>query len=403
MLSFVLDRPGPNDAQVLAEVDRTIASRFRGLRFSAELESRYEAETLEQRRRFLTAVGITGGIIYNVFMVSDWLSLNDMFAYVALGRVFLITPLFIFLTVIVLRAKTRAVVEAAAGTGTVLCSLMPLVVMIFSESPFRLHYQLGMLLIMVYCTVIQQLPVRYSAVAMAFMLTFQLVTTYIADFADFQIWQANALLFVSTVALLMMASWFLEHGSRLSYLFALRGRLLQKQLLELARIDSLTQLFNRRFQGEVLASLWSRAAEVPMNVAVILLDIDHFKSYNDNYGHLQGDTCLRLLSGVIQRTANKADALTFRFGGEEILVLMTHAHPAQARALAENLRSAVSALNVPHPALGAGAKVTISLGVAVANAPQISAEALIAMADKALYAAKREGRDCLRCAPAEVA
>ncbi|MBD8121475.1 MULTISPECIES: GGDEF domain-containing protein [Pseudomonas] len=403
MLSFVLDRPGPNDAQVLAEVDRTIASRFRGLRFSAELESRYEAETLEQRRRFLTAVGITGGIIYNVFMVSDWLSLNDMFAYVALGRVFLITPLFIFLTVIVLRAKTRAVVEAAAGTGTVLCSLMPLVVMIFSESPFRLHYQLGMLLIMVYCTVIQQLPVRYSAVAMAFMLTFQLVTTYIADFADFQIWQANALLFVSTVALLLMASWFLEHGSRLSYLFALRGRLLQKQLLELARIDSLTQLFNRRFQGEVLASLWSRAAEVPMNVAVILLDIDHFKSYNDNYGHLQGDTCLRLLSGVIQRTANKADALTFRFGGEEILVLMTHAHPAQARALAENLRSAVSALNVPHPALGAGAKVTISLGVAVANAPQISAEALIAMADKALYAAKREGRDCLRCAPAEVA
>jgi diguanylate cyclase (GGDEF)-like protein len=403
MLSFVLDRPGPNDAQVLAEVDRTIASRFRGLRFSAELESRYETETLEQRRRFLTAVGITGGIIYNVFMVSDWLSLNDMFAYVALGRVFLITPLFIFLTVIVLRAKTRAVVEAAAGTGTVLCSLMPLVVMIFSESPFRLHYQLGMLLIMVYCTVIQQLPVRYSAVAMAFMLTFQLVTTYIADFADFQIWQANALLFVSTVALLLMASWFLEHGSRLSYLFALRGRLLQKQLLELARIDSLTQLFNRRFQGEVLASLWSRAAEVPMNVAVILLDIDHFKSYNDNYGHLQGDTCLRLLSGVIQRTANKADALTFRFGGEEILVLMTHAHPAQARALAENLRSAVSALNVPHPALGAGAKVTISLGVAVANAPQISAEALIAMADKALYAAKREGRDCLRCAPAEVA
>lgn len=403
MLSFVLDRPGPNDAQVLAEVDRTIASRFRSLRFSAELESRYEAETLEQRRQFLTAVGITGGIIYNLFMVSDWLSLNDMFVYVALGRVFLITPLFIFLTVIVLRAKTRAVVEAAAGTGTVLCSLMPLVAMVFSESPFRLHYQLGMLLIMVYCTVIQQLPVRYSAVAMAFMLTFQLVTTYIADFADFQIWQANALLFVSTVALLLMASWFLEHGSRLSYLFALRGRLLQKQLLELARIDSLTQLFNRRFQGEVLGSVWSRAADGPMNVAVILLDIDHFKSYNDNYGHLQGDTCLRLLSGVIQRTAHKADALTFRFGGEEILVLMTHAHPAQARALAENLRSAVSALNVPHPALGAGAKVTISLGVAVADAPQISAEALIAMADKALYAAKREGRDCLRCAPAEVA
>lgn len=173
--------------------------------------------------------------------------------------------------------------------------------------------------------------------------------------------------------------------------------------MELARIDSLTQLFNRRFQGEVLASLWSRSMQAPTNVAVILLDIDHFKSYNDNYGHMQGDTCLRLLSGVIQRTAQKANALTFRFGGEEILVLMTDAHPAQARALAENLRLAVAALNVPHPVLGDGARVTISLGVAVASAPHTSAEVLIAMADKALYAAKGEGRDCLRCAPAEVA
>ncbi|HEX8586493.1 GGDEF domain-containing protein [Pseudomonas sp.] len=403
MLSFVPDRPDPKDAQLLAEVDRTIASGFRGLRFSAELERRYETETVEQRRHFLTSVGLGGSLIYNLFMVSDWLSLNDMFAYVALGRVCLITPLFIFLLILIRRTTSRHVIETAAATGTVLCSVLPLVVMVYSESPFRLHYQLGMLMIMVYCTVIQQLPVRYAAVSMVSMFTVQLVTTYIADFAGPQIWQANALLFGSTVALLLMASWFLEHGSRLSYLFALRGRLLQTQLMELARIDSLTQLFNRRFQGEVLISLWGRAREVPMNVAVILLDIDHFKSYNDNYGHLQGDTCLRLLSGVIQRAAQKADALTFRFGGEEILVLMTHAHPSQARALAENLRAAVSALNVPHPVLGDGAKVTISLGVAVASAPHTSAEALIAMADKALYTAKGEGRDCLRCAPAEVA
>jgi diguanylate cyclase (GGDEF)-like protein len=403
MLSFVPDRPGPNDAKTLAEVDRTIASRFRRLRFSAELERRYETETLEQRRQFLTTVGISGSLIYNLFVVSDWLSLNDMFAYVALGRICLITPLFIILLVVARRATSRRVIEAAAATGTVLCSLMPLVVMVYSDSPYRLHYQLGMLMIMVYCTVIQQVPVRCAAVAMACMLTFQLTTTYVANFADFQVWQANALLFVSTVALLLMASWFLEHGSRLSYLFALRGRLLQTQLVELARIDSLTQLYNRRFQGEVLGSLWKRAVTVPTSVAVILLDIDHFKTYNDNYGHLQGDTCLRLLSGVIQRAASKAGALTFRFGGEEILVLMTHAHPAQARLLAETLRAAVAALNVPHPVLGNGAKVTISLGVAVASASQLSAEALIAMADKALYAAKREGRDCLRCAPAEVA
>lgn len=387
-----------HDAQTLADVERTIASGVRILRFSDGLERRYQADTVRQRLQFITAVGIGGAVVYNLFLLSDWLTLRDMFAYVAAGRLLLVTPLFIALLVLGQRLTRRWAVETAAAAGTVVSSLIPLVAMIYSHSPYRLHYQLGMLLIMVYCTMIQQLPMRFASVAMLCMLAIQLVSTYLADFADFRIWQANALLFVSTVALLLMASYFQERASRLSYLFALRGRLLREQLLDIARTDALTQLFNRRYQGEVMTQVWEEAVARPVSVAVILLDIDHFKAYNDNYGHLQGDACLAQVSQAIQQAAQAQDALVFRFGGEELLILQVGAGAGQAQALGEALRQAVAALAIAHPVLGAGARVTASLGVAAAMAPHTGADALIAAADQALYAAKAAGRDCLRCA-----
>lgn len=398
MLTPALDRPTQEDSQTLVEVERTIASGVGTLRFSRELEQRYEADTQQQRRRFITAVGIGGGLIYNLYLLSDWLMLRDMFFYVAIGRLLVITPMFIALLLLIQRMTSRRALETTAAVGTVLSSLMPMVVMTYSESPHQLHYQLGMLLVMVYCTMIQQLPFRYATVATLSMLAIQLVTTYLADFADFLTWQANALLFVSTVALLLMASYFLERGARLSYLFALRGRLLHVQLMEVARTDALTRLFNRRYLDELVSSIWERSRETPTNVAFILLDIDHFKSYNDNYGHPQGDSCLKLMSQVIQQNAQQHGAVAFRYGGEEILILMVNTDVSQAKALAEIMKAALATLKLPHPAQGEGALVTISLGVAAAIAPMATADQLINAADVALYAAKHAGRNCIRSA-----
>jgi diguanylate cyclase (GGDEF)-like protein len=397
----VVVRSCSEDLEALAEVQRTIASGKRWLRFSDALERRYEADTRQRRLRFLTVMGIGGGLIYNLFLISDCLILSDAFRYLVAGRLGLITPLFVALLLLMQRLKSRWSMEKVAAIGTVVASIMPLIVMIHSDSPYRLHFQLGMLLLMVYCTMIQQLPVKYAAVSLTCMLIAQLITTYIAGFMDFVMWQANSLLYLSAVVLLLMASYFLERSSRLSYLFALRGRLLQVQLTEMARTDPLTQLFNRRYQGEVTALVWEQTQTAPTPVAVILLDIDHFKAYNDNYGHLQGDICLKLLSGAIQRTVQDAGALAFRFGGEEILVLMVDADASQTRALAETLRAAVVAMNMPHPAMGEGARVTISLGMANGLAPFSSFDHLMACADDALYAAKSAGRNCLRCAGPE--
>ncbi|WP_162873946.1 diguanylate cyclase domain-containing protein, partial [Pseudomonas viridiflava] len=100
--------------------------------------------------------------------------------------------------------------------------------------------------------------------------------------------------------------------------------------------------------------------ETPTNVAFILLDIDHFKSYNDNYGHPQGDSCLKLMSQVIQQNAQQHGAVALRYGGEEILILMVNTDVSQAKALAEIMKAALATLKLPHPAQGEGALVTIS-------------------------------------------
>ncbi|WP_282346497.1 GGDEF domain-containing protein [Pseudomonas sp. PS01301] len=389
------------EPHTMAMVEQAIAGGVGGLTFEPALERRYETDTQRQRLQFLTSTGICGAVIYNLFLISDWLALQDVFAYVAVGRLLLITPMIIAILLLAQRLTSRPALEAISATATVLSSLMPLVVMIYSDSPYRLHYQLGMLLLMVYCTMIQQLPFRFAAAAMASMLGIQLVTTHIAGFMDPVTWRANAFLYGSTVVLLLMASYFLERGSRLSYLYALRGRLLEVQLTDMARTDPLTQLFNRRHQGDVMAQLWQAAGTQATRVTAILIDIDHFKLYNDSYGHLQGDNCLKQVSATIKQLSAQANALPFRFGGEEMLVLWVGVDGQQARQLGQDLCTAVADLALPHPALGVEARVTISVGIATGLAPFVTAHNLIGAADQALYAAKDAGRNCLRQAPFE--
>jgi len=385
----------------MAMVEQAIAGGVGGLTFEPALERRYETDTQRQRLQFLTSTGICGAVIYNLFLISDWLALQDVFAYVAVGRLLLITPMIIAILLLAQRLTSRRTLETVSATATVLSSLMPLVVMIYSDSPYRLHYQLGMLLLMVYCTMIQQLPFRFAAAAMASMLGIQLITTHVAGFMDPVTWRANAFLYGSTVVLLLMASYFLERGSRLSYLYALRGRLLEVQLTDMARTDPLTQLFNRRHQGDVMAQLWQAAGTQATRVTAILIDIDHFKLYNDSYGHLQGDNCLKQVSATIKQLSAQANALPFRFGGEEMLVLWVGVDGQEAKQLGQDLCTAVADLALPHPALGAEARVTISVGIATGLAPFVTAHNLIGAADQALYAAKDAGRNCLRQAPFE--
>ena len=165
------------------------------------------------------------------------------------------------------------------------------------------------------------------------------------------------------------------------------------KLSALSVTDALTDMANRRRLDEVLALELQRAARAGTPLALLMLDVDLFKNYNDHYGHQQGDACLRQVSALLKTHARRASDLAARYGGEEFVLIATDTDGASALALAETIRAALEALQMAHPLAPLG-YVTASIG-AVALVPDAttSAETLLRLADQAMYRAKQQGRN----------
>jgi diguanylate cyclase (GGDEF)-like protein len=161
----------------------------------------------------------------------------------------------------------------------------------------------------------------------------------------------------------------------------------------LANADALTGLANRRGFDETLDAEWLRAIRSKQPLAILLIDVDLFKSYNDLYGHIGGDECLRVIAKVIAATLQRSSDTASRFGGEEFAIILPNTHIEGARAVAESIRQAVAANNLPHPSNPHG-RQTVSIGV-TASVPRLddTAVALLNLSDHALYRAKDLGRN----------
>ncbi len=166
------------------------------------------------------------------------------------------------------------------------------------------------------------------------------------------------------------------------------------RLAMLAREDSLTGVANRRMLDETLDEEWRRAVRQRSPLAMLLIDVDLFKDYNDGQGHPAGDACLKAIATAVAATCRRAGEFVARYGGEEFAVLLPGASAADARATAEKVRSAAEELRLPHSASTVSAVVTVSIGVgwAVPGAGKTAA-GLLHAADRALYRAKQSGRN----------
>lgn len=173
-------------------------------------------------------------------------------------------------------------------------------------------------------------------------------------------------------------------------------------LRELTLTDSLTGVANRRNLNDTLEKEWRRCARAGLPLALIMGDIDHFKLYNDAYGHQAGDHCLRQVAAALQRCAGRPTDLVARYGGEEFIILLPEESPQGAEVVAQRILDEVRALALPHASSPVGPFVTLSMGVAaLLPGDQNAAEALIRAADALLYRAKGTGRDryCMSVGP----
>jgi two-component system cell cycle response regulator len=167
-----------------------------------------------------------------------------------------------------------------------------------------------------------------------------------------------------------------------------------QKLQELASIDSLTQIPNRRSFDEVLEREWQRLEREQAPLSLILCDIDFFKNYNDTYGHQSGDECLKKVAQILHQVAQRPGDLAARYGGEEFAVVLPNTDSAGAVYIAETILSSIRTKNLIHESSKISSYLTLSLGIATII-PQDSSSLkwLIAKADEALYRAKQTGRD----------
>jgi diguanylate cyclase (GGDEF)-like protein len=170
-------------------------------------------------------------------------------------------------------------------------------------------------------------------------------------------------------------------------------------LRALTLTDGLTGVSNRRAFDEALSNEWRRCARAQVPVALIMVDIDHFKNFNDEYGHQAGDECLQQVSAAMRRAAGRPQDMVARYGGEEFAVLLPHSDARGAQCVAKRLLDEIARLGIAHARSSAGPHVTVSMGIAALTPCEGQEPALlVSAADALLYQAKADGRNryCLR-------
>lgn len=168
---------------------------------------------------------------------------------------------------------------------------------------------------------------------------------------------------------------------------------LNSKLVQISTIDGLTQIANRRFFDERLGIEWGRAKREQKELSLLLLDIDYFKQYNDVYGHIEGDECLKAVAAAIQDCVYRPADFVARFGGEEFTVILPDTSFEGAIHIAETIREKVESLKIQNCGSIAFEYVTISIGVVTKEAMHTTIKEFIECADKALYKAKNLGRN----------
>jgi diguanylate cyclase (GGDEF)-like protein len=392
------------DAELASSIERTLQTGFAALTFPPGLEQRYEAGTSVQRVKDLKGAGIAIAFLMNLFLLSDRAMVPDMLHHAVTWRLGLYTPIMVGSIFFIGRFKSVLWREVFVAQAGVLACVIQLLLCVGSQSPHALAYLVGITMVIFFSNVYSRIRFWVALPVNAVYMGMFALGVGLFPVVDWALLVPIALMLASTSAFTLYYLYCLEHEERHNYLLGQRQKALadalshaNAELERISRTDALTQVANRRHFDEHMALVWRRAQQGQQVVTVIMLDIDHFKPFNDLYGHPAGDACLQEISKVLRQGLRRPGDLVARYGGEEFIAVLHKATPEQVQMAAERVRAAVAALNIKHEGSPLHGRVTISVGWASAcpAAESAGVSGLIARADEALYQAKNRGRNCL--------
>lgn len=392
--------PAPEESAYL----QTLQGQFRWLRFPSDQEAAYQDEHAAHRRRDLLIMSLVGMVIYQIYLLSSRAMFPDIQAN-AMPAQWGLSMTLLIMTVVCYMAKSLPGWwrEAIFSFGASATAIMVLWILSQSQQLSALSFAAGLALIPMFAAVGAQQPFWFTfvpavvtCVAAAWFLK-PSVPLHTIVFHD------TLLMIVNNAVFALILAYTLEHGARKGWLLSNIERLQGQRLLaatrclhDLSALDPLTGIYNRRHFDNDFQRLWDEAVQDERPLAMLVIDVDFFKLYNDGYGHPVGDGCLKQVATTINQVAVACHGLAARLGGEEFGILLPGADVKQIVELGERVCAAVRRDGIEHRYTKVEGHNTVTVSVGAASllpAKGGSKLALIAMADDALYQAKNLGRN----------
>lgn len=374
--------------------------------FPPELEARFEADMRRQRVRHLRRAILLGLVMVHLYGLSSFVADPDGAMPGLVLRAGVVTPMVLCAMWLIgsVDGRTR---EAVCGLGMLAAAAVSILTVILGGGPLESLGAPSLWLVVIFGNNLLSLRFPWACLLAVVTGVASLATVTLKDGATAPVSALTERDILATILISLVAARQIESAQRRGYLLHLRETLRSRHLVaensalaQLARTDPLTGLANRRAFTERLDRLWD-AARAGSPFALLLVDIDHFKRFNDLYGRGAGDACLRDVADLLQECAPRGGDMVARYGGEEFAVLLPGLDGVGAVAVAERIRTALEARRFPHAGRGDGLNhLTVSVGVAASSDGSPTPAALVDAADAALYQAKSAGRNRVGPIPA---
>jgi diguanylate cyclase (GGDEF)-like protein len=374
---------GSIDAKTESEVER--------LRFAPEAEAEFQTYFIQRslaRARWATAIYLVlVAVVTAINMRGNMAPLSEaVLQPIYLLRLGVACPALVLILAATVIPELQRHYQWIAATAVIVTGMSVMAISGLAAADGQPQFQMGDVLIVVYATLFLGLLSRaVMIVALALMLMFVGIGLYLGVSADHLIF-ASCVIFAATL---------MSVSSALRMERLLRANFIENRLLnDIAERDGLTGLYNRRMFDTLTNRLWMQAQRNQDAVQVVLVDIDHFKAYNDLYGHQAGDNCIRRVASIIARATKRPLDFCARYGGEEFALVLYAPSGTDPSALPERIRRETMALDIPHAHAETAGVLTVSIGSATAQpGTKRSLAGLIQTADEALYRAKQLGRN----------
>lgn len=388
------------------EIQRLLEGPQRGGPFREPLENLYQHDQALRREPQLRSGLLLGLVIYTLFGIIDWLLMRDMIGAVWFLRFGALVLVLLFLALWPMQRSPSARPGQARYFSTLLIALAIEGIIALASPQARDAYLMTQALLFLFSFILLQTPFHYALrVSLVILMLHNVVLVAVSAAPALELIIHNIVL-SSAAGIALLTNYLLDGSERRAFLQTL---LAQRQKAELEEINSrlerlsvedpLTGLANRRRFEAILDEEWRRCLRQELPLAVMMVDVDSFKLYNDTYGHQAGDECLSRVAQELKLFARRPGDCVARFGGEEFVIVWPGASADEAYIEMQKLVSQIRSLRIRHHVSPVCDVVTVSAGIAACvPGTHDSPFRLVRDADMALYHAKRQGRN--RCVKA---